>query len=90
MSCELYQYSSEKFDTGVGEIDDAETASSQDVFEYNILMESGDLLLLQSGFSIVQEVFGTRALVPFSDNASIEAEGSDILDFSDINPFGEY
>ena len=86
----MYQYSSEKFDTGVDEIDEAETDSSQDVFEYNILMESGDLLLLQSGFSIVQEVFGTRALVPFSDNASFETEGQEILDFSDINPFGEY
>lgn len=90
MSCELYQYSSEQFDTGVEEIDAAETANSQDVFEYNILMQSGDLLLLQSGFSIVQEQFGTRALVPFSDNASIETEGRDILDFSEINPFGEY
>ena len=90
MSCELYQYSSEKFDTGVEEIDAAETASSQDQFEYNILMESGDLLLLQSGFSIVQEQFGTRELVPFSDNASFETEGQDILDFTAINPFGEY
>ena len=90
MSCELYQYSSDKFETGVEEIDASETASSQDVFEYNILMESGDLLLLQSGFSIVQEQFGTRALVPFSDNATMESEGRDILDFSEINPFGEY
>ena len=90
MSCELYKYSSEKFETGVEEIDAAETASSQDVFEYNILMESGDMLLLQSGFSIVQEQFGTRALVPFSDNASFETEGQDILDFTDINPFGEF
>lgn len=90
MSCELYQYSSEKFNTGVQEIDSAETVSSSDVLEYNILMESADLLLLQNGFSIVQEVFGTRALVPFSDNADMETEGQTILDFSEINPFGEY
>lgn len=90
MSCELYQYSSEQFNTGVDEIDEAETVGTQDQFQYNILLQSGDLMLLQSGFSIVQEVFGTRALVPFSDNESFETEGRDILDFTSINPFGEF
>lgn len=90
MSCELYQYSSEQFNTGVDEIDEAETVGTQDQFQYNILLQSGDLMLLQSGFSIVQEVFGTRALVPFSDNESFETEGRDILDFTAINPFGEF
>lgn len=90
MQCELYQYSSEKFNTGIEEIDAAEKEFTQDLLEYNILTQSGDVLLLQSGYSIVQEVFGTRKQVPFSDNESFESEGLDILDFTAINPFGEY
>ena len=90
MSCELYQYSSEQFDTGVKEIDAVEGPSSQDVFEYQILLESGDLLLTTTGYSIIKETYATRTQVPFSDNTSFESEGQDILDFTAINPFGEY
>ena len=90
MSCELYQYSSEQFDTGVEEIDAAEIPSSQDLFQYQILLESGDLLLTTTGYSIIKETYATRTQVPFSDNTSFETEGQDILDFTTINPFGEY
>lgn len=90
MSCELYRYSSEEFETGVSEIDLGEPAASQNVFDYQILLQSGDLLLNQTGGSIVQAVFATQTQVPFSDNESFETEGLDILDFSDVNPFGEF
>jgi hypothetical protein len=90
MNCELYQYSSEILNTGVEEIDAAETASSQNLFEFQILLQSGDLLLSTTGYSIIQEAYATRTQVPFSDNASFETEGKDILDFTEINPFGEY
>ena len=90
MNCELYQYSSEILNTGVKEIDAAETASSQNLFEFQILLQSGDLLLSTTGYSIIQEAYATRTQVPFSDNASFETEGKDILDFTEINPFGEY
>ena len=90
MNCELYQYSSEQFDTNVEEIDSVEVRDTQDQLQYNLLLESGDLLLLQSGFSIVQEVFGSRAISAFSDNQDFETQGQDILDFSEINPFGEF
>lgn len=90
MQCELYQYSSEVFDTGVAEIDDSEPAASQNLFDYQILLESGDLLLNQTNGSIILESFATRTQVPFSDNADFESEGLDILDFTEFNPFGEY
>ena len=90
MQCELYQYSSEEFNTGVAEIDDGEPVASQNVFDYQILLQSGDLLLNQTGGSVILETFASRTQVPFSDNADFESEGLDILDFTEFNPFGEY
>lgn len=86
MQCELFQSSSETFDTGIVDLDDSET---QDAFTYQMLLETGDFLLTEDGFSIIQETYGTSASVPFSDNAEFRTSGSDILDFSTQNPFGE-
>jgi len=86
MQCELFQSSSETFDTGIDDLDDSET---QDAFTYQVLLETGDFLLTEDGFSVIQEAYGTSASVPFSDNAEFRTSGSDILDFSTHNPFGE-
>lgn len=90
MQCELYQYSSEVFDTGVDEIDKADDKTSQDIFSYQILLQTGDLMIGQNDFSIIQEEFTQRNIVPFSDSDEIEKTSRTILDFSVINPFGEY
>lgn len=90
MSCELYQYSSEIFATGVPEIDVTVDTITQDVFEYEVLNQTGGRLLTQSGFSIIKEQFRTIQNVPFSDSEFFESEGRDILDFTEINPFGEF
>jgi len=90
MSCELYQYSSENFATGVEEIDSSVDTLSQNVFAYEVLNQTDGRILTQSGYSVIQEIFKTNTLVPFSDTEFIETEGSDILDFSEINPFGEF
>lgn len=90
MNCELYQYSSEVLNTSVDEIDSAQPFASQNLFDYQLRLESGDLLLNTKGYSVVLEQYATRTQIPFSDNASFETEGTDILDFTSINPFGEY
>jgi len=90
MSCELYQYSSEVFDTGIAEIDSTVETITQNVFEYEILSQTGERLLSQTGYAIIKQDFNTTSNVPFSDTEFFESEGGDILDFSEVNPFGEY
>ena len=90
MQCELYQYSSEIIDTGVEEIDKIEDERTQDIFGHQILSQSGDLLLSQDGFSIIQQTFASQSNIPSADNDEFETSGADILDFTIINPFGEY
>jgi hypothetical protein len=90
MSCELYQYSSEIFATGVPEIDSTVETFTQDLFEFEVLNQTGERILTQKGYSIVKEQFKTIQNVSFSDSEFFETEGRDILDFTEINPFGEY
>ena len=94
LQCELYQYSSERFDTGVPEIDDVEDARSLDVDQNSIILESGDNLILDSnvigdyGF-MMQESFNIKTRDPIANNDDFVRDAQDILDFTEINPFGE-
>lgn len=90
MNCELYQYSSEVFATGIPEIDVTVVNKSLNVFDYEVLTQTGERLLSFAGGSIIKQSFNTAENVPFSDTEFFENEGKDILDFTEINPFGEY
>lgn len=90
MQCELYQYSSEKFDTGVNEIDKTDDIPSHDIFAYEVLSQTGDSILTTSTYTLVQENYKTKTSVPFSDSDDFEKEALDILDFTEMNPFGEF
>ena len=88
--CELFEYSSEDLDTGITEIDAIETKYSQDMLEYQLLQESGKLLLNETNGCIINEAYNTAVSEPI-DNVDFDnlvtLEG--ILDFSEKNPFGE-
>jgi len=90
LTCELFEYSSEDLDTGITEIDAIETKYSQDMLEYQLLQESGKLLLNETNGCIINEAYNTAVSEPI-DNTDFDnlvtLEG--ILDFSERNPFGE-
>lgn len=90
LTCELFEYSSEDIDTGIAEIDAIETKYSQDMLEYQVKLESGDLFLKEDGGSLITEAYQTKVSEPidnkdFDDILTLEG----ILDFSETNPFGE-
>ena len=90
LTCELFEYSSEDLDTGITEIDAIETKYSQDMLEFQLLQESGKLLLNETNGCIINESYNTALSEPI-DNTDFDnlvtLEG--ILDFSEKNPFGE-
>jgi len=90
MECELMQYSSERFDTGVSEIDNIADGDSLDINEFNLLLQSGDRALLEeySPAGIVLQSYNLSTLLPNVDNEDFRGEIS-VLDFSERNPFGE-
>lgn len=89
--CEMFEYSSERFSTGIDAIDSIETNLSLDASEYAILTQDGFIITSQDGYQIVQGGydFETQARDPFEDNIEFETEGDSILDWSQIDPFSE-
>ena len=89
LQCDVFEFSSERIDTGIEEIDSITDKSSQDVYRFQLLQESGDLVLNNSDDSIILEVYATADTDPQADNDEFEVEAESILDFTAFNPFGE-
>ena len=94
MRCRLFEYSHEDMTTGVDEIDAIETAQTLDALAYQVTLESGtesgtNYLLTEDGDWIVSEEYSVAAVDLSSDSDFFETQGDSILDFSEMNPFGE-
>jgi hypothetical protein len=89
MSCEVFEYSSETIDTGVEEIDSITDGKTQDLLGWQLLMQSGDYVLAQTGDTIIVNEAGTTNVDPLDDSNDFEVEAEGILDFTAFNPFGE-
>ena len=89
--CEMFEYSSERFSTGIEAIDSIETNLSLDASEYALLTQDGFIITDQDGYQIVQGGynFETQARDPYEDNTEFETEGDSILDWTQIDPFSE-
>lgn len=89
--CEMFEYSSERFSTGIEAIDSIETNLSLDASEYALLTQDGFIITDQDGYQIVQSGynFETQARDPYEDNTEFETEGDSILDWTQIDPFSE-
>lgn len=90
LECELLQYSSERFNTGVTDIDGNAVDKSLDVNEFNILVESGDRILLEyyTPSAIISESYVLNTILPNVQNEDF-SNNIDVLDFTEVNPFGE-
>ena len=94
MRCRTFEYSHEDMATGLDAVDAIETAESLDALEYQIILESGtdsgtNYLITEDGDWIVSEAYNVSTLDTSSDTDFFETQGDSILDFSEMNPFGE-
>jgi hypothetical protein len=88
LQCELFEYSSEALDTGNTDIDVIEDNNSLDTFLYQLKTETGDNLLTETRDALIKEDYATNKTNANTDNADF-MNFSDILDFTEVNPFGE-
>lgn len=88
LQCELFEYSSEVIDTGIEALDAIEEDNSLDTYLYQIFLEDGSLLLNEDRSSVILEDYATEKSNANTDNTDL-LNFSDILDFSETNPFGE-
>jgi len=89
--CELWEYSNERLNTGIPEIDVKEQKYSFDFSAYRMLTEDSYVLQDEDGYDLVQEQFNfvTQVEDSFEDNTEVEVEADNIVDFSEANPFSE-
>ena len=105
LSCTKWEYSSERIDTGITEIDATEDALSTDTMAFQFSLETGTsatgAITLESDVGdinyLINEDFTMATQQPVDQGKAFEtAAGTntastedDILDFSERNPFGE-
>jgi len=99
-----WEYSSERLNTGVTDIDSAEDQYTLDQLAHQVTLEaeSGSLLLENDSASgdsnyFILETYNIQTQSPYADNLDLDSEAGfntadtsdDILDFTERNPFGE-
>lgn len=87
--CELFEYSNEKFNTGIEAIDDLQKNISFNLYDFGIALEDGLALTDEEGYDLVQELYSIKIQDPISDNVEIETKADSILDFTELDPFSE-
>jgi hypothetical protein len=93
--CELMQYSSERFDTGVEEIDDITEQIGQEIQNFELLLEGPGynnykfLLEYETRSVVILEDYTITTVDKIADNEYFDTGIADILDFTERNPFGE-
>lgn len=88
MTCELFRYSSERFDTGNNDIDIIESRLKRDILDYSYLMENSDIMQSEDGGYIVQE-FRLESITSSANNELFTQRSFIDVDFSERNPFSE-
>lgn len=89
ITCELFEYSNEIFNTGISLIDDKQRDLTFNLTDFAIKLETGLALADEDGYDLILELFNMDTQDAISDNVELESEGDSILDFSEIDPFSE-
>ena len=104
LRCTRFEYSSERLDTGVSDIDAAEDKYSLDQLAHQMSLENEDGALLleadgpdSSSNYLLMETYNLQTQSPYADNNDLDtaagfdtsSTADDILDFTERNPFGE-
>ena len=84
----ITEYSNEKFNTGIPQIDILQTFSTNDL-DWVITDEAGNSLQDEDGNYIVSEKYSLATIDPTSDNAGIKTESDLYINFNTNNPFSE-
>lgn len=91
LMCELMQFSSERFTTGIEEIDSIPNSFNQTVDNFELLLETGTTLLQETNTltPLILEDYVQNDDFLDIDNDKFDREADNVLDFSERNPFGE-
>ena len=98
LTCELFEYNNEIFNTGIDLVDSKQKNITFNVSDFGILLETANIpasyggsvhLQDEDGYDLVLDQFNIDEQDPISDDTNIQSESDDILDFTEIDPFSE-
>jgi hypothetical protein len=91
LMCELMQFSNERINTGITEIDEIAAGYDLSTNAFEIAQENGDTILSETNAltPIAQESYTVEKPSVGSMNDVFTNEKDSVLDFSENNPFGE-
>lgn len=89
--CEVFEYSNERLNTGISEIDDIEVKYSYSLDVAEIVTDDGMIIADNYGFQIIQGQYDydTQNQDVYATNDEFQLEGQGIIDWSRIDPFSE-
>jgi hypothetical protein len=89
--CELFEYSNEKLNTGIPEIDALQASYSTALSNFSLLTEEFNFYHItdEDGYKLVDEAYDLEAIDPSSNNDEFQQEGNTFIDFTVIDPFSE-
>jgi hypothetical protein len=87
MTCEVFEYSNEKFDTGIPEIDAIQKHYDLDIFNWSVMTEDNEMLMTEDGDYLILEEASMEDLIDNADNEDIKDEGDEFIDFDSKDPF---
>lgn len=89
MTCEVWEYSNEKFNTGVAVIDEIEAQYSINEQNYAILADRNVTLQDENGYDLVQDQFDydEQNQDVYADNDEFDLESDGLIDWTEKDPF---
>lgn len=89
LTCELFEYNNERLNTGIDLVDSKQKSLTLNLADFAILTEDGYQITDEDKYNLVLESYDIGTQDAISDNEDFETDGTDILDFSEIDPFSE-
>lgn len=90
LKCEKMEYSSERFDTGIPDVDKIETDfTMDDAAVIELATNDNNLIGTEAGDMIVIEYADIQTQDPGAQNQEFQDEGETFINFTDTNPFSE-
>lgn len=91
LQCDLFEYSNEKFNTGIPEIDVFQEEFSFAISDNVLLTQDNFVFQTQDGFDLIFDGFDYNFQVgqELTDNSTILQEAIPIVNFTEFNPFSE-
>jgi hypothetical protein len=89
LTCELFAYSDETFNTGVPEIDDIQEQGSLNILDHSIVEDgSNNIITTEGGGQLTVQGFDVQNIDPVSMNDYVPSQANNIIDNSEQNSFG--